>query len=55
MAAEDKRQQILSAAVRVFAAQGYEATRVGDIAPVLLLTRTAAWGQECPECGSGAV
>src|SRR5437764_7014042 len=32
MAAEDKRQQILSAAVRVFAAQGYEATRVGDIA-----------------------
>src|SRR5437588_12216675 len=32
MAAEDKRQQILSAAVRVFAAQGFEATRVGDIA-----------------------
>src|SRR5436305_5226515 len=32
MAAEDKRRQILSAAVRVFAAQGYEATRVGDIA-----------------------
>src|SRR3954449_4795524 len=32
MAAEDKRQQILSAAVRVFAAQGYEATRVGDVA-----------------------
>jgi AcrR family transcriptional regulator len=32
MAAEDKRQQILSAAVRVFAAQGYVATRVGDIA-----------------------
>src|SRR3954454_19796573 len=31
-AAEDKRRQILSAAVRVFAAQGYEATRVGDIA-----------------------
>src|SRR5213076_2071655 len=30
--AEDKRRQILSAAVRVFAAQGYEATRVGDIA-----------------------
>jgi TetR/AcrR family fatty acid metabolism transcriptional regulator len=32
MAADDKRQLILSAAVRVFAAQGYEATRVGDIA-----------------------
>src|SRR5436305_7904536 len=32
MAAEDKRRQILSAAVRVFAAQGYEATRVGDVA-----------------------
>src|SRR4051794_23476832 len=32
MAAEDKRQQILDAAVRVFAAQGFEATRVGDIA-----------------------
>jgi AcrR family transcriptional regulator len=32
MAAEDKRQRILSAAVRVFAAQGYESTRVGDIA-----------------------
>jgi len=31
-AAEDKRRQILSAAVRVFAAQGYEATRVGDVA-----------------------
>src|SRR3954462_14441769 len=30
--AEDKRRQILAAAVRVFAAQGYEATRVGDIA-----------------------
>jgi AcrR family transcriptional regulator len=30
--AEDKRQQILAAAVRVFAAQGYEATRVGEIA-----------------------
>jgi TetR/AcrR family fatty acid metabolism transcriptional regulator len=30
--AEDKAQQILQAAVRVFAAQGYEATRVGDIA-----------------------
>src|SRR2546423_10211019 len=29
-AAEDKRRQILAAAVRVFAAQGYEATRVGD-------------------------
>jgi TetR/AcrR family transcriptional regulator, fatty acid metabolism regulator protein len=31
-AAEDKRQQILAAAVRVFAARGYEASRVGDIA-----------------------
>ncbi len=31
-AAEDKRLQILQAAVRVFAAQGYEASRVGDIA-----------------------
>jgi AcrR family transcriptional regulator len=31
-AAEDKRTLILQAAVRVFAAQGYEATRVGDIA-----------------------
>src|SRR5205085_5177002 len=31
-AAGDKRQQILSAAVRVFADQGYEASRVGDIA-----------------------
>ena len=31
-AAEDKRQQILAAAVRVFAAQGYEASRVGDVA-----------------------
>ena len=31
-AAEDKRRQILAAAVRVFAAQGYEATRVGDVA-----------------------
>ena len=30
--AEDKRALILAAAVRVFAAQGYEATRVGDIA-----------------------
>src|SRR3954465_995909 len=30
--AEDKRRQILAAAVRVFAAQGFEATRVGDIA-----------------------
>jgi AcrR family transcriptional regulator len=29
---EDKRQSILDAAVRVFAAQGYEATRVGDVA-----------------------
>jgi AcrR family transcriptional regulator len=31
-AAEDKQGQILQAAVRVFAAQGYEAARVGDIA-----------------------
>ena len=31
-AAEDKRRQILDAAVRVFAAQGYEASRVGDVA-----------------------
>jgi TetR/AcrR family transcriptional regulator, fatty acid metabolism regulator protein len=31
-AAEDKQALILQAAVRVFAAQGYEATRVGDIA-----------------------
>jgi TetR/AcrR family transcriptional regulator, fatty acid metabolism regulator protein len=31
-AAEDKRQLILTAAVRVFAAQGYEASRVGDVA-----------------------
>ena len=31
-AAEDKRRQILAAAVRVFAAQGYEASRVGDVA-----------------------
>src|SRR5436189_3289295 len=31
-AAEEKRRPILSAAVRVFAAQGYEATRVGDVA-----------------------
>ena len=30
--AEDKRSQILAAAVRVFAAQGYEASRVGDVA-----------------------
>jgi TetR/AcrR family fatty acid metabolism transcriptional regulator len=29
---EDRRQQILAAAVRVFAARGYETTRVGDIA-----------------------
>jgi AcrR family transcriptional regulator len=28
----DKRQQILDAAVRVFAAQGYERSRVGDVA-----------------------
>ncbi len=32
MAAEDKRRLILDAAVRVFAEQGYEAARVGDIA-----------------------
>ena len=32
MAGEEKREQILQAAVRVFAAQGYESTRVGDIA-----------------------
>jgi AcrR family transcriptional regulator len=31
-AAEDKQTLILQAAVRVFAAHGYEATRVGDIA-----------------------
>src|SRR5438477_7588558 len=31
-AAEGKRRQILAAAVRVFAAQGYEASRVGDVA-----------------------
>ena len=31
-AVEDKRTLILQAAVRVFAAEGYEATRVGDIA-----------------------
>lgn len=31
-AAEDKQQLILAAAVRVFAAQGYEASRVGDVA-----------------------
>ncbi|HZU20545.1 MAG TPA: TetR/AcrR family transcriptional regulator [Gaiellaceae bacterium] len=30
--AADRRRQILEAAVRVFAAQGYEASRVGDIA-----------------------
>src|SRR5205814_4950677 len=29
---EDKRRQILAAAVRVFAAQGYEASPVGDVA-----------------------
>jgi Transcriptional regulator len=28
----DKRQQILEAAVRVFAAQGYDKSRVGDVA-----------------------
>jgi TetR/AcrR family transcriptional regulator, fatty acid metabolism regulator protein len=32
MAVEDKRRQILDAAVRVFAEQGYETARVGDIA-----------------------
>ena len=32
MAADDKRRRILDAAVRVFAAQGYEASRVGDVA-----------------------
>src|SRR6478672_11199495 len=31
-AAEDKQQLILAAAVRVFAAQGYEASPVGDVA-----------------------
>jgi TetR/AcrR family fatty acid metabolism transcriptional regulator len=31
-APEDRQRQILSAAVRVFAQQGYDATRVGDIA-----------------------
>ena len=30
--AEEKRRQILDAAVRVFAARGYEASRVGDVA-----------------------
>ena len=30
--ADGKRRQILDAAVRVFAAQGYEASRVGDVA-----------------------
>jgi AcrR family transcriptional regulator len=32
VAADAKREQILQAAVRVFAAQGYESSRVGDIA-----------------------
>ena len=32
MTADDKPRRILDAAVRVFAAQGYEASRVGDIA-----------------------
>ncbi len=32
MAAEDKRRQILDAAVRVFAGRGYETARVGDVA-----------------------
>ena len=32
MAGEEKREQILQAAVRVFAAQGYESSRVGDVA-----------------------
>jgi TetR/AcrR family transcriptional regulator, fatty acid metabolism regulator protein len=31
-AAGEKRRRILAAAVRVFAAQGYEASRVGDVA-----------------------
>jgi TetR/AcrR family transcriptional regulator, fatty acid metabolism regulator protein len=29
---EDKRRQLLEAAVRVFARKGYHASRVGDIA-----------------------
>jgi TetR/AcrR family transcriptional regulator, fatty acid metabolism regulator protein len=32
MTADDKREQILQAAVRVFARQGYEASPVGDVA-----------------------
>jgi TetR/AcrR family transcriptional regulator, fatty acid metabolism regulator protein len=32
MAADDKRRLILDAAVRVFARQGYESSRVGDVA-----------------------
>ena len=32
MGGDDKRRQILDAAVRVFARQGYEASRVGDVA-----------------------
>ena len=32
MAGDDKRRQILDAAVRVFARQGYEASPVGDVA-----------------------
>ena len=32
MTADDKSRRILDAAVRVFAAQGYEASRVGDVA-----------------------
>ena len=32
MATDDKRRLILDAAVRVFAQQGYEASRVGDVA-----------------------
>jgi TetR/AcrR family fatty acid metabolism transcriptional regulator len=32
VAGEEKREQILQAAVRVFAAQGYEASRVADVA-----------------------
>src|SRR5690348_17502235 len=31
-AADDKRKAILEAAVRVFAAQGYDASRIGDVA-----------------------
>ena len=46
-AAEDKRRQILSAAVHVFAAQGYEATRVGDVAKEAVLEAVfrEQWGR----------